>query len=114
MSYKCIYCDFTAPTNTRLKRHLATQKHATNFEKHQLENNTDQIKLCENIDCERYPPDWDFEEDTHENYEDGRQWVKCNLCDGYLMMMDQEIFYLLKKNQIIKLLNVIFVEKIMI
>ena len=30
MSYECIYCDFTAPTNTRLKRHLATQKHATN------------------------------------------------------------------------------------
>ena len=85
MSYKCIYCDFTAPTNTRLKRHLVTQKHATNFEKHQLENNVmvDQIKLCENMDCERYPPDWDFEEDTEENYEDGRQWVKCTLCDGY-------------------------------
>jgi hypothetical protein len=91
MSYECIYCDFTAPTNTRLKRHLATQKHATNFEKHQLEvENTDivpqiieETKLCENIDCERYPPDWDFEEDTEENYEDGQQWVKCCLCDGY-------------------------------
>jgi hypothetical protein len=91
MSYECIYCDFTAPTNTRLKRHLATQKHATNFEKHQLEvENTDivpqiieETKLCENIDCERYPPDWDFEEDTEENYEGGRQWVKCTLCDGY-------------------------------
>lgn len=31
-------------------------------------------KLCVNTDCERYPPDWDFE--------DG-QWVKCSLCDGY-------------------------------
>ena len=41
------------------------------------------VKLCENMDCERYPPDWDFEEDTEENYEDGQQWVKCNLCDGY-------------------------------
>jgi len=35
-------------------------------------------KLCVNTDCERYPPDWDFEED----YQDG-QWVKCSLCDGY-------------------------------
>ena len=40
-------------------------------------------KLCVNMDCERYPPDWDFDEDTEENYEDGRQWVKCCLCDGY-------------------------------
>ncbi len=96
MSYECIYCDFTAPTNTRWKRHLATQKHATNFEKHQLEvENTEivpqiieelvqntETKLCENIDCSRYPPDWDFEENTEENYEGG-QWVKCTLCDGY-------------------------------
>lgn len=41
------------------------------------------LRLCENMDCERYPPDWDPEEDTEENYEDGRQWVKCSLCDGY-------------------------------
>ena len=40
-------------------------------------------KLCVNMDCERYPPDWDFEEDTEENYEDGQQWVKCNKCEGY-------------------------------
>jgi hypothetical protein len=39
-------------------------------------------KLCVNTDCERYPPDCDFEEDTEENYQDG-QWVKCSLCDGY-------------------------------
>ena len=38
--------------------------------------------LCVNMDCERYPPDWDFEEDTEENYENG-QWAKCRLCDGY-------------------------------
>jgi hypothetical protein len=43
----------------------------------------EQLNLCENMDCERYPPDWDFEEDTEENYECGRQWVKCCLCDGY-------------------------------
>jgi len=40
------------------------------------------IKLCENMDCERYPPDWDFEEDTEETYEED-QWKKCCLCDGY-------------------------------
>ena len=97
LSYECIYCDFKAPTKTKLKRHLTTQKHATNFEKHQLEvenmnsvppiteelNQPEDHKLCKNMDCERYPPDWDFEEDTEENYEDGQQWVKCNLCDGY-------------------------------
>ena len=33
MSYECIYCDFKVPTKTRLNRHLATQKHMTNFEK---------------------------------------------------------------------------------
>ena len=39
-------------------------------------------KLCENMDCERFPPDWDPEEDTEETYQEG-QWKKCCLCDGY-------------------------------
>ena len=39
-------------------------------------------KLCVNVDCERYPPDWDFEEDTEDTYQEG-QWKKCCLCDGY-------------------------------
>jgi len=39
-------------------------------------------KLCENVECERYPPDWDSEEDTEETYQEG-QWKKCCLCDGY-------------------------------
>ena len=43
----------------------------------------EELNLCKNMDCERYPPDWDFEEHTEENYEDGRQWVKCSLCVGY-------------------------------
>ena len=43
---------------------------------------TEEPKLCVNMDCERYPPDWDFEENTAENYEEG-QWRKCCLCDGY-------------------------------
>ena len=41
-----------------------------------------EFKLCENTDCERYPPDWDFEEDTEDTYQEG-QWKKCCLCDGY-------------------------------
>lgn len=43
---------------------------------------TEIIKLCVNIDCERYVPDWDDEEDTEETYQVG-QWQKCCLCDGY-------------------------------
>ena len=39
------------------------------------------INLCINIDCERYPPDWDFEEDTEDTYQGGGQWQKCCLCD---------------------------------
>ena len=38
--------------------------------------------LCVNMDCKRYPPDWDFDENTDENYEEG-QWKKCSLCRGY-------------------------------
>ena len=38
--------------------------------------------MCENRDCERYPPDWDFEEDTEDTYQED-QWKKCCLCDGY-------------------------------
>jgi hypothetical protein len=41
-----------------------------------------EFKLCENMDCERYPPDWDFEEDTEDTYQEG-QWKKCCLCAGY-------------------------------
>ena len=45
-------------------------------------DNEENIKLCENMDCERFPPDWDFEEDTEDTYQEG-QWKKCVLCDGY-------------------------------
>ena len=47
------------------------------------EPETEIIKLCVNMDCVRYPPDWDFEGgDTEETYQVG-QWQKCCLCDGY-------------------------------
>ena len=42
----------------------------------------EEIKLCRNMDCIRFPPDWDEEEDTEETYQEG-QWKKCCLCDGY-------------------------------
>ena len=45
-------------------------------------SNTDLVQLCVNMDCERYPPDWDSEEDTEETYQED-QWKKCCLCDGY-------------------------------
>jgi len=46
------------------------------------EKEEETIKLCENMDCERYPDDWDLEEDTEETYQED-QWKKCCLCDGY-------------------------------
>ena len=47
-----------------------------------LKEEAETIKLCINMDCERYPPDWDLEEDTEDTYQAG-QWQKCCLCDGY-------------------------------
>jgi len=99
MSYECTYCNFNAPTNTRLNRHLSTQKHIRNVLSKQIhdesqnilneiieeivqEKEEEVVELCENMDCERYPPDWDFESDTPETYEEG-QWIKCSICDGY-------------------------------
>jgi hypothetical protein len=46
------------------------------------EDKEETVKLCVNMDCERYPPDWDSEEDTEETYQED-QWKKCCLCDGY-------------------------------
>lgn len=54
-----------------------------NEDNNSILNITEKPNLCENMDCERYPPNWNFEEDTDENYESGQQWVKCCLCDGY-------------------------------
>jgi len=101
MSYECTYCNFNAPTNTRLNRHLTTQKHIRNVLSKQIhdesrnilneiiedyvqetEKEEEVVELCENMDCERYPPDWDFEEDTEETYQED-QWKKCCICDGY-------------------------------
>jgi hypothetical protein len=99
MSYECTYCNFNAPTNSRLNRHLLTQKHTRNvlskqihdesqnilneiIEENVQEKEEEVVELCENMDCLKYPEDWDFEEDTHETYEQG-QWIKCGLCEGY-------------------------------
>ena len=102
MSYECTYCNFNAPTNTRLNRHLTTQKHTRNvllskqihdesqnilneiIEDYVQEKEKEEevVELCENMDCLKYPEDWDFESDTPETYEEG-QWVKCAICPGY-------------------------------
>ena len=62
------------------KEETEDEKEETEDEKEEKEAET--IKLCENTDCERYPPNWDFEEDTEETYQED-QWKKCCLCDGY-------------------------------
>jgi|TARA_B110000967_G_scaffold194346_1_gene222773 hypothetical protein len=59
-----------AEVATQLEAEVATQSEAGT------------IKLCENMDCERYPDDWDSEQDTEETYQED-QWKKCCLCDGY-------------------------------
>jgi hypothetical protein len=45
-------------------------------------DNEEPVKLCENMDCVRYPPDWDAKRDTEETYQED-PWLKCNQCDGY-------------------------------
>ena len=42
-----------------------------------------QPKLCENMDCERCPADWDAEEDTEETYQEGHVARNADQCDGY-------------------------------
>ena len=66
-------------------------------------------KLCVNMDCERYPPDCDFDRKLS-------RWTmgKMYLCDGYYNNDGLGIFYSYKKSQIIKKQNVVCVEKIMI
>ena len=46
------------------------------------ENMEEVIHLCVNMDCERYPPDWDAKRDTEETYQED-PWLKCGQCDGY-------------------------------
>ena len=46
-------------------------------------NQTEDHTLCKNEDCERFPPDWDSDEDTEEDYQGGGQWQKCSICIGY-------------------------------
>ena len=47
-----------------------------------VENYNNEYKLCKNMNCQRFPPDWNPEEDTKENYLED-QWKKCVLCIGY-------------------------------
>ena len=49
MSYVCDYCEFSAPTNSRLKKHLLTQKHARNLLLHQNSDENVQEESDENV-----------------------------------------------------------------
>jgi hypothetical protein len=93
----CEDCNFDLKSNFQEKGYNCDDWDLEDSEDIEIENNQNNkilledeedskmIRLCKNEDCERYPPDWDFEEDIEENYGYGcgRQWVKCCLCDGY-------------------------------
>lgn len=54
----------------------------------EMSSNEEEYTLCKNMDCERFPPDWDEKEDTIDNYQEGQwgqwgQWKKCSICVGY-------------------------------
>ena len=61
---------------------LLNNYHDNKEEEPVFNSDIERLELCRNTDCERYPPDWDFEEDTEETYQEG-QWKKCVLCPGY-------------------------------
>jgi hypothetical protein len=68
-----------------MKKIKMTKLKKMNSQNIQVTNDSEKeetVKLCVNMSCERYPPDWDSEEDTEETYQAG-QWQKCKLCDGY-------------------------------
>jgi len=48
----------------------------------EMSSNEEEYILCKNMNCERFPPDWDEKEDTIDNYQ-GSQWQKCSICIGY-------------------------------
>ena len=85
MNTKCIYTDegetIFSKTAMNKQETVASEDEYGQHEEEQ-EEKEEPVKLCVNMDCERYPPDWDFEKDTEETYQEG-QWQKCNLCDGY-------------------------------
>lgn len=64
--------------NMLLQTNLFEKKNANwyNFDKNNV------FELCKNMNCERFPLDWDFTKDTHETYEED-EWKSCAICDGY-------------------------------
>jgi len=56
MSYECIYCNFSAPTSSRLNRHLSTQKHVRNELLYKEEEEKENVQE-ENIQEEEEKPD---------------------------------------------------------
>jgi len=74
----------SAGCTLRVCQSLLTNEYNNELILEDVENEKDEkpIILCENMDCERYPDDWDYEEDTKDTYQEG-QWKKCCLCVGY-------------------------------
>ena len=64
MSYVCDCCEFSAPTNSRLKKHLLTQKHARNLLLHEEIEENVQEELDENVS------DQEMEENVQEELEE--------------------------------------------
>ena len=52
------------------------------FYEEKINSDSVKCKLCKNTSCQRFPPDWNPEKHTEENYEED-EWKKCCLCDGY-------------------------------
>lgn len=69
----CEYCNFD------LKNEF--KKEGYNCDDWDLEDN---INLCRNQDCLRYPDDELFDENNENEYESS-EWIKCSLCDGYFI-----------------------------
>lgn len=82
--YKCNGCGFITPNDIidcpLCKKTSCMLAETVGLNDSKPESVT--IRLCKNMDCQRYPDDWDSEEDTEETYQEG-QWKKCCLCDGY-------------------------------
>ena len=64
MSYVCDCCEFSAPTNSRFKKHLLTQKHARNLLLHEESEENVQEELEENVS------DQEMEENVQEEMEE--------------------------------------------
>ena len=90
MSYVCDYCEFSAPTNSRLKKHLLTQKHARNLLLHQNSDENVQEESDENV-----------QEESNENIQDSvssndmvQELNEIITENGYHVISDNDLQYI--------------------